>query len=195
MTAMKDVKISQDEANLLAMIRSGGGARERALRVIMQWKDVKAQIIHKIITNSGQRADAEDMHAEAIVLLDRKVRGGDFAHTGSIKSYLTSTAYFLWCNRRRKESRVQYTEDMVKLEASQVATAPADDPKEQQLFQLFSQLGQSCQEILKLWMTGFNHEEVADQLLISSPEMAKKKKYLCMKELKSLVAKAGLKTA
>lgn len=192
MISKTDKKISQDESHLLHMIRNGGIERDRALRVIIAWSDVKAHIIRKIGDNSGQRADAEDMHAEAIVLLDRKVRRGEFKHTGSIKSYLKSTAYFLWMNRRRKEHKMQYTDDMTKLEKGQVESSSADDFKEEQLFKLFAKLGQKCQDVLKLWMTGYNHEEVADQLLISSPEMARKKKYLCMKELKALAKEAGL---
>lgn len=182
--------MSSKDDHIVQQIRSGGKAREDAMKEIVRWNQVKNTITNYVRANSGNAQDAQDMFYEAVVVLDNKIRNGDFKHTGSIKGYVTSCAKYIWMNRLKKVGTEKYFEDISLV--SDMAYRPtfvSENPQiSWDLVQThWLQLSEQCRQILKMWTVGYSMADIFEELDISSPAMAKKRKYTCLKKLKSMV--------
>jgi len=56
-----------------------------------------------------------------------------------------------------------------------------------QLEKLLKTLEPKCREVLRLWSLNYKMREIALRMSYSSEQMAKKKKYLCLKRLKEIL--------
>ena len=185
----KGVVDPYSDKELVMMVRAGSVQRDKALSHIAKWEDVRISIRKWILSNSGQRSDSEDMYVESLVLLDRKIRHGDFTLSGSLKGYLSKSAKFLWLNRARKQSKVVLIDEF---DNHSDEDAYADElyentERSEKLQQRIKKLGERCQQVLKYWVLNYSMVEIAEEMEMSSEAMARKIKYKCLKKLKELM--------
>ena len=55
------------------------------------------------------------------------------------------------------------------------------------LDKMLSEVGETCQQVLKMWQLSYSMEEISKEMSLSSPNMAKKKRFLCHKRLMLLI--------
>lgn len=186
---MKAIKNMSDE-DLLIAIKSGGTNRQRAIQQIYNDKQFSDRIIQFVRSNSGNYHDGQDMFHEGIIVMDRNIRQDKFRQETSLKGYLYSICRFLWMNQIRKQSKMTYTDDNLKMDDVEKETPETvfeDSEKKDYLRQLMSQLGERCQKTLELWKLSYSMEEIAEKMAFSSAAMARKNKYRCHKSLLKII--------
>jgi len=182
------------ETEIITYIRQGGRLREKALSEILSWHDIIRQARSYISRYKGNEQDVEDVFSEAVITMDRNIRAGKFTHTGSLKGYMNTTVKNIWRNRFRKDKNVDYRDDMISVvEADSIIDKPDTEYRDEQLrvvMKHFEGLSPKCRTILKYWMLDYSTEEMMDTMELTSLDVTRRKKYLCLKELKQQVAAA-----
>lgn len=180
----------ETDAELVQMIRSGGVAREKALKIIYTNSKIKEKLVSMILFNNGNTQDGEDMYQEAIIVMDKNIRDGNFRTEGSLESYLFSIGKFLWMNQLRKKKLVLkekfYDHELIG-QGIEPDHLMMNDQRKSLLKDLLSRLGQRCQDILALWQLSYSMEEIASQLGLHDASTARKAKYDCQQQLIKLV--------
>ncbi len=186
---MKAIKTMSDE-ELLEAIKSGGTSRQRAIQQMYNDRQFSERIIQYVKSNSGNYQDGQDMFHEGIIVMDRNIRADKFRQETSLKGYLYSICRFLWMNQIRKQSKMTYTDDNLKMDDVEEETPEVvfeSDEKKNFLRQLIHQLGERCQKTLELWKLSYSMEEIAEKMGFSSAAMARKNKYRCHKSLLKII--------
>lgn len=180
----------ETDAELVHMIRTGGNAREKALKIIYTHSKIKEKLASMILFNNGNTQDGEDMYQEAIIVMDRNIRDGNFRTEGSLESYLFSIGKFLWMNQLRKKKLVLkekfYDHELIG-QGIEPDHLMINEQRKYLLEDLLSKLGRRCQEILALWQLSYSMEEIAGQLGLHDASTARKAKYDCQQQLIKLV--------
>jgi RNA polymerase sigma factor (sigma-70 family) len=178
------------DEDLIAAIRSGGSERQRAIRVIYDWRNSRDKVIAFVKRNSGNEADGQDVYQEGIIALDRNIREGKFREDSSLSLYLFATCRFVWMNQLRKNQRVDLKENAVDMDASSGETPEytfINHERKAILKQLLGKLGEKCQKILELWQLSYSMTEIATAMNLSSEKMARKSKYRCQQSLMEII--------
>ncbi len=143
---------------------------------------------HKYCRNQGGRPeDMEDVFQDAIIILDRNLREGRFEGGSTLKTYFISIIKWSWVSYQRKQKPV------AELKTEQIDSAVASIEKQyleeerKALIDLaIAELGEHCQQLLKLYKLDYSMKEIKDRLGISSPNLAKKQAFNCRKKLKAV---------
>lgn len=178
-----------DEA-LIADIRSGGAARQKAIKEIYNWQNSQDKVIAFVKRNSGNEADGQDVYQEGIIALDRNIREGKFRGDSSLSLYLFATCRFVWMNQLRKNQRVNLEGDAITMDSPTTETPEytfINKERQVLLKKLLSTLGEKCQKILEMWQLSYSMTEIAAAMNLSSEKMARKSKYRCQQSLLKVI--------
>jgi RNA polymerase sigma factor (sigma-70 family) len=166
------------------------GLREQALSKIYLDSGIKEKLISMISKNHGNMQDGEDLYQEAVIVLDRNIREGNFRLEGSLSSYLYSIGKYLWMNQLRKKSltlKESFSDHEMKSTAMQPDAILIDEQRKIYLKSILNRLGKRCQGILELWQLSYSMEEIALQLGLHDASIARKAKYDCQQQLIKLI--------
>jgi RNA polymerase sigma factor (sigma-70 family) len=180
----------EQEKILVEMIQSGGRTREQALSQIYTGSGIKEKLTYMVTKNHGIMQDGEDLYQEAIIVLDRNIREGNFRLEGSLSSYLYSIGKYLWMNQLRKKSltlKENFTDQEMISTALQPDHIMMHEQRKSYLKSVLGKLGKRCQGILELWQLSFSMEEIAQQLGLGDASIARKAKYDCQQQLIKLI--------
>lgn len=177
--------IITDEA-LLKSISAGGRSEARALEYIINKEYPK--IMHFVLQHSGNDADAEDVFQEALTALVLNIRRSQYKGESALGTYLFAIAKGVWFKRIRKVGRDRdrdqeagHSSETVDLSTPETPMIAAD--KRQTLLEVFESLGEKCPDVLFLWASGYNMEEIALRAGYSSAQAAMNRKNKCLKAL------------
>ena len=134
-----------------------------------------------IVSNQGDGQEAQDIFQESVILIYRKLKQKDIETSGSFKSYLYSTAKFLWLNKLKSGNVKQKYAEELKSTADTVSDISETYIVNQKykLFQKhFGQLDKFCKEVMQMQLQKFTYEEIAKKLN-KDPDYIKSKKYKC----------------
>jgi RNA polymerase sigma factor (sigma-70 family) len=174
------------DAELCEAIASGSEARNKAIETIYNWQDMKEKVTTYVQHHGGSRSDGLDIFHDGIIALDTNIRTGKFRAESGLQGYLYTICRYIWNNewRRRIKSSSQEIQD------SQFGP---DDKTPEIIFRSQEEtvllkkvlllLDESCKKILTLWKLSYTMAEIAAEMQLSSPEMAKKYRYRCMQKL------------
>jgi len=180
----------ETDGELVIMIQAGGVSRERALKIIYTNSKIKVKLASMILYNNGNSQDGEDMYQEAIIVMDKNIREGNFRTEGSLESYLFSIGKFLWMNQLRKKKltlKEKFSDHEMIGHGIEPDHLLIDEERKAQLKELLSKLGHRCQDILSLWQLSYSMEEIANKLGLHDASTARKAKYDCQQQLIKIV--------
>ena len=181
------VEFQLTDSELLAAIQQGGQRREGILRQIYQDDKLRKTIVHHIVTHGGNSYDAEDVFQDAIILFDRQIREGNFKGQSSWSTYFIGIAKWRWYSIRRK-FRVVVEPDLGNDPSTESVEARVIENERRDIIdEILSKIGDRCKNLLKLYKLSYSMEEIANELGLSSPELAKKNAYECRKKFKDFV--------
>ena len=141
-------------------------------------------ILKFIQLNQGNREDAKDVVQEALVVIYRKAKKGDFQLSSSFYSYLYAVCRNIWLKQLRKKSihEVPIQDTMVD-ESSEAINNSILEYRQYQLYkQKFNKLSENCRQALGLFFKGTALKEVAAVLRVSEA-YARKRRSECRKKL------------
>ncbi|HJW31647.1 MAG TPA: sigma-70 family RNA polymerase sigma factor [Saprospiraceae bacterium] len=167
-------------------IASGGDARNKAIETIYHWQDMKSKVIAYVRQHGGQQADGLDIFHDGIVALDKNIRLGQYRAESNLRGYFYSICRFIWNNEWRRRAKISATEIQDFQEDPDLETPDLILRSEEEthlLKQVLQLLDESCKRILTLWKLSYSMAEIAEEMKLSSPEMAKKYRYRCMNKL------------
>ncbi len=176
-----------DEA-LITSIRSGGAAREDALKRIYLLPGLRESVLRYILEHGGDRQDAQDIFQESMVLLDRNLREGRFEGKSALSTYFVAIAKWRWVTVRRQQGR--YTELSPAQYDSEVESPETETIRSEyrELFQeALAQIGDRCRELLQLYQLEYSMEEIADLMQYNNADVAKKEAYRCRMRFRELL--------
>lgn len=146
-------------------------------------------IIQLVETNRGTKEDAKDVFQEALLLIYQKAKQPDFKLSSSFFTYFYAICKNVWSNKTRKKSFGEVTLSDEK--ASMIVEEPSEQLHKNEQYILyrrkFLELGESCQQLMSLFLKKVSLKEIAEQLGLSSEGYAKKKKYKCKQQLVKLI--------
>ena len=140
--------------------------------------------------NSGTEEEARDVFQDALLAFYKLVRQDRLRPDTKAEAYIFSIFRNLWLKKLHKRKREVLLDEEahdVPIEGGQLEGLIATE-QHALLDQAIESLGPDCQAILiAYYYEQLRMEEIAQLLNFSSAQVAKNKKYNCMKKLKQLV--------
>ncbi len=171
--------IKQEDERLVRGIRDQDG---KVLQEI--YRDFFPLLRAWISRNQGNEEAARDIFQEAMVVIFEKVQDESFRLTHSFRAYLLGVGKNLWLMQLRRRPHAELPEEDPG--SPDLSTTIADDLQRHARFELyrdyFNRLGDNCQQVLSWFLNGKTLREIATQL-DTTEKYAKKRKYLCQKQL------------
>ena len=145
-----------------------------------------------VVTMGGSLQDGEDIFQETVVTFIDLVRKSKFRGDSSVKTFLVSVARNIWLNelKRRKsgDQRAKVFETSRGHIENDVMENLNKREMREQLLSVINHLGESCRKVLTLfYYENLPFEEIVRKMGYESEQVARNKKYKCMKELSDLI--------
>ncbi|WP_346881971.1 sigma-70 family RNA polymerase sigma factor [uncultured Algibacter sp.] len=158
------------------------GQREKAFSKLYS---LYPKIESLILSKGGQKQDASDVFQEALIILNRNLEKSDFKLTSSFYTYLYSVSRFIWKDAQKKFSK----EELKNFNVTEVEYfhCVLEEKKYQRAELAFIELGNRCQELLRLFYhKAMSFKEIAKMMQFTSEKIAKNQKYKCLAKAKDI---------
>ena len=143
-----------------------------------------------ILANSGKLTDAEDIFQDALVVIFHQIKSQSLKLTCSLQTYIYSICRNLWLKKLRKNNRMTQLSDTITQHISVKENALetlVDEEQGQLIGQMLSQIGKDCKAVLMFfYFEKLKMVEIAQRMDLANEQVAKNKKSICLKKLKSL---------
>ena len=151
------------------------------------YKKFVPKVVSYIRNNSGDTDQAQDVVQEIMILLFNQAKAKKLQLTSPFDAYFFLLCKRKWLNEIKKSSNKGVTLDEDKTSTNElteemVLATEVFDEKQQLFDTMFQNLGDKCQELLKLSFTIKSMEEVAEKLNVTYGYV-RKKKSLCVGQL------------
>ena len=181
------IKKQTDDGLISAILEGGKKARSKALEAI--YSQCFPSVKHYILKNNGCLDEAKDTFQEGVVAFYHNLKAGKFQRASSINSYIYSICRNIWLMKLRRIDQ-QVSLDYKESLREQVPEQAVDLEK---LDRLLHQLGPDCRELLiAYYYKKYTMKQIKDMFDLNSEQIAKTKKYRCMKKLITIVSEKGL---
>ena len=159
------------------------------------YKKYVPKVIHYIKSNSGDNDRAQDIVQEILIVLFNQAKANKLQLTCPFDAY-----FFLLCKRRWLNELKNKTNNTVTITDNFISTNESEQQMieqtelyndKQQLFdEMFSKIGNKCQELLTMTYTIKSLEEIAVKLNVTYGYVRKKKSN-CMGQLTAMVQESS----
>ncbi len=168
---------------------AGQSSREWALREI--YKLNKDKVGSFILSNNGNASEAKDIFQESIIAFYENVLAGKFKGESKIGTYLYAIARFKWLNHlKQRSNELKSNEIMIdrnEIEKDAQVQLIAKEYRAQ-VMKVMSAVGEQCKELL---IATIYHDqsmkEIVSQGKYSNEQIARNKKYKCLKHLREIL--------
>ena len=187
---MKVISAHPGDEKIIELLRSNDAEMETGVRMLYQ--HYYSFLKTFIVTNSGTEQDAEDIFQDVIIAFVNAVRTNKFRGESSIKTFLFALNRNLWLNELKKNNRkTSREENYSKQFAEEITHLPAGielRQTQEELMRILSGLGETCKKLLLLfYYENRSMNEIAMSLNYENEQVAKSKKFKCLKKMEQLV--------
>jgi RNA polymerase sigma factor (sigma-70 family) len=156
------------------------------------YKQYAELISFNVVTMGGSLQDGEDIFQETVVTFIDLVRKSKFRGDSSVKTFLVSVARNIWLNELKKRKSGDQRAKVFETSRGHIENDVIENLNKremrEQLLSLMGHLGESCRKILTLfYYENLSFEEIIRKMGYESEQVARNKKYKCMKELSDLI--------
>jgi RNA polymerase sigma factor (sigma-70 family) len=146
-------------------------------------------VLHYIQQNSGNRADAEDVFQEAIIVLLQKSKEPLFTLTSSIKTYLFAISKNLWLKRLRNDNLSFYANIEI-FDECELDELEEEVSLSEKIAETMFRLSAGCQRILNLsfWL-GDSIEIIMQKVGYKNKHTASSQKNKCLEKMREFSKK------
>lgn len=176
-------------AELTAWLCGSEAQRRQGLKRIYDDAEVRRKLAQWVQEHGGSKEEAEEVFQDALVIFDRNVRLGKFEGTGTWQGYFFGIARHAWLERcrRRKLPVTELLPAHLTEEAESFEHRFMEEERKTILRQALEAMGGRCKHILALYKISISYEEIAQQLGMSSADMAKKECYRCRQRFRNFL--------
>ncbi len=181
-------KITMTDQEIIDSIKEGRD--EKALLKLYQF----FPSIQKFLLNTGASKDeALDIYQDALFLLCKKVRQGDFKLSARLSTYLFGVAKFLWKEELLKKNKhVALDFDLPQEELLELKE---QEQKMNLAEKVLNELGEKCLQILQaFYQEGLRMESIASRFGFGTEKSAKNQKYKCLERAKLKYQELAIQT-
>ncbi len=183
---MKHSASINDEQIIRALLGSVQ-QREEIFAYLYQSSGWRDWVVRHVTDEGGDGPAGEDVFQETLILFDRNIREGRFSRESSLQTYFLGIAKQWWFNRRRVTRPVPLSPEYDRPEHDNPERIALRQERQEMIGQILETLGDHCKKVLELYKLSLTNEEIAQELGLSSPEMAKKYTYRCREKFKAFV--------
>ena len=137
-------------------------------------------IVRNFITrNNGDELDAEDTFQEAMIILYQRLKHQNVNFNISMNSYFIGICKNLWRNKLKQNKKIVYLDTDTSIEKHENDPEYLEIADVKKIYEKhFQNLSPKCQNLFKLYFSGFTASDIA-RLKNKSPEIIRKQKYDC----------------
>jgi RNA polymerase sigma factor (sigma-70 family) len=184
---MIDKSILPDETILAGILSTD--LNEVIFHIYKQYSEL---ISFNVVTMGGSLQDGEDIFQETVVTFIDLVRKGKFRGDSSIKTFLVSVARNIWLNELKKKKSLDHRAKIFETSREHIENDIIENLNrreiKEQFLSLMGHLGESCRRVLTLfYYENQSFEEIIQKMGYENEQVARNKKYKCMKELSDLI--------
>lgn len=183
----------EEERQMLHAIRARQGDEKAIAQLYSQHYSMLEQYI---IANSGTKDDAADVIQETFIAFVDLVQKEKFRGEATIKSFLYTLTRNIWISELRKRKSLSERNEAFERAKDQYDKTVLDYlvRVESQYFieEVFNNLGNSCKQLLTLfYYEKLSVKEIIKRTSFSNEQVARNKKYKCLKELIGRIKKSS----
>jgi len=175
--------LKNTDLQIISAIIKGGKDRELALKALYLNQTIRTRVKHLVIAQHGSDATFTDLFHDAIIIFDKNVRQGKFRMESSISAYIFSIAKFKMLNQVRKVAKTKKEKESKRHPL--YATAQVQSPETKYILEeqkmsiseMVQSLGPVTSRVLEMWQLSYSMKEIAEELNLSSVQMARKIKF------------------
>ena len=182
----------QADNDLINDIRSGGAKADQAILSLYgaYCKDIRSWISRFVSRYRLSKCEADDLVHDSFIVMLQKIQSGE-VYISSVKTFWLGIAKYQSLNKLKKMRQISILKEddeayPINVETPETIFEGSEEFRHLEPY--FRKCGQKCCEILLLWLRDYSMEEIAAQLGLSGPAMARKIKYNCFKKLKILLS-------
>jgi len=146
----------------------------------------KPWVIKYVCGFRGNIEDAEDVFQEGLTVIFQYCLKDDFELKIPLRNFFFSICKNIWIRKINRKNSLQKVTKLLNEESTikpSIEKALIEAERNERFMFHFEKLGTKCQEVLKLYMEGMSHQEIADKLGYTYGT-AKKKKMQCKNRLR-----------
>lgn len=187
---MKVITAHPGDEKIIELIRSRDAEMEAGIRMLYQ--HYYSFLKTFIVTNHGTEQDAEDIFQDVIIAFVNSVRSNKFRGESSIKTFLFALNRNLWLNELKKNNRKTIREENYGKQFPESENDPSTAIEfrqtHEQLMRIMTEIGETCKKLLLLYyFENRSMNEIARSLNYENEQVARSKKFKCLKKMEQLV--------
>ncbi len=143
-----------------------------------------------VLNNSGQKEEVKDLFQDPLLVFFKLAKRGKVDQEMKAEAYIFSTCRNLWLKKlQQKKKQAPYSVEEMDVPIEDVLSPTFFTvDKTKLLSKVLAEIGKGCQAILlAFYYEQQSMEEITKQMDLSSIQVAKNKKYKCLKRLQKLV--------
>lgn len=154
-----------------------------------------AKVERYLLAKGSTREQVKDIFQEAILVVFRKIRNGDFRGDSTVSTFLFAVCKIIWLKEVKRESQLGSLTSSLELADRELLDQPAYEPDRRiELADVIKELGQECQEILvSFYYKKMSMMELKEKYRLDSIGAMKNRKYRCLKSLIAIIDKKNIK--
>ncbi|HHM21319.1 MAG TPA: sigma-70 family RNA polymerase sigma factor [Bacteroidetes bacterium] len=183
------MKKTFSDQQIIAALLKGGKDGDAALRQVYVLN--RSAVFDFVKKNNGTTEEAKDVFQDSIVAFYENIQAGKFKGESTVSTYIYSIAKFIWMNRLKRKGTGKKILTVLEVPEKDPGFFPTllEKEKEESVLKIFNQLGTDCRKVLILHIyQHYSMKEIACEMQYENEQIARNKKYKCLKKLKSLIA-------
>jgi len=160
--------------------------------IFLIYKQYAELISFNVVTMGGSLQDGEDIFQETVVTFIDLIRKGKFRRESSVKTFLVAVARNIWLNELKRKKSGDERAKIFETNRGHIENDIMENLNKREmrehLLSLMNHLGESCRKILTLfYYDNLPFDEIIHKMGYETEQVARNKKYKCMKELSELI--------
>ena len=175
------------DAQITQALLGAARQREAVFAYLYRGSGWREWVLRHVHQEGGDEPAGEDVFQETLILFDRNIREDRFRGGSSLQTYFLGIAKQYWFNRRRNIRPGPLPPEYDRPDTLNPEHITLHHERQNMIGQILQAMGDHCKKVLELYKLSLSNEEIALELGLSSPEMAKKYTYRCREKFRAFV--------
>ncbi len=153
------------------------------------YKVVFPKVLHFVLNNKGQYADAEDVFQRVLLQLGVRIKKREFKISSTFEGYMFTACKNLWRRELNRTKKWVTKEGELELitEERELALELLNQERWELYRDSFKKLSVNCREILNFFFNKKTYKEIVEQTAYTSETVVRQRVFKCKSKLTALV--------